>query len=91
MLSNLARQSALLKNLPIDVFANLALDRREFAAGVTIFEEGEPADQVHLIVDGHADVYRYQEGQPTLIARLEAGGSALGKPAWPKALPELQR
>ena len=73
MLSNLARQSALLKNLPIDVFANLALDRREFAAGVTIFEEGEPADRVHLIVDGHADVYRYQEGQPTLIARLEAG------------------
>jgi hypothetical protein len=34
MLSNLARQCALLKNLPIDVFASLALDRRQFAAGV---------------------------------------------------------
>ena len=87
MLRNLARQSALLKNLPIDFFASLALDRRQFAAGVTIFAEGEPADRVHLIVDGHAEVYRYQEGKPTLIARLKSGqcfgeaGVAQGTPA----------
>jgi CRP-like cAMP-binding protein len=86
MLSNLARQCALLKNLPIDVFASLALDRRQFAAGVTIFAEGEPADRVHLIVDGHAVVYRYQEGKPTLIVyrpghcvtvALEIGGKTI--------------
>jgi len=73
MLSNIARQSALLKNLPIDVFASLALDRQEYSAGVTIFAEGELADRVHLIVEGHAEVFHYQNGRPTLIARLEPG------------------
>jgi nitric-oxide synthase, bacterial len=73
MQRNLARQSALLKNLPFDVFTSLALERRQFAAGVTIFAEGEPADRVHLIVDGHAEVFRYRDGKPTLIARLEPG------------------
>jgi nitric-oxide synthase len=73
MLRNLVRQSALLKNLPIDVFAGLALDRQQFVAGVMIFAEGEPADRVHLIVDGHAEVFRCEEGKPILIARLEPG------------------
>ena len=73
LLRNFARQSALLKKLPIDVFARLVLDRRQFPTGTTIFTEGEPADQVHLIVDGHALVYRCEEGKPTLIARLESG------------------
>jgi nitric-oxide synthase len=73
MVSNLARQSALLKNLPVDVFASLALDRQQFAAGTMIFEEGEPADRVHLIVDGHAEVYHFYEGKPTLISRVEPG------------------
>ena len=73
MARNLARQSALLKNLPIDVFASLAFDRQQFAAGAMIFAEGEPADRVHLIVDGKAEVLRSQESKPTLITRLEPG------------------
>ena len=73
MLRNLARQSDLLKNLPVDVFANLALEQLQFPAGATVFAEGDPADRVHLVIEGNPAVYRYKDGKPMLVAEIEPG------------------
>jgi nitric-oxide synthase len=73
MLRNLARQSDLLKNLPVDVFSNLVLEPRQYAAGNTVFAEGDPADRVYLVIEGNPEIYRFKDGAPTLISRIEPG------------------
>jgi nitric-oxide synthase len=44
-----------------------------FERGQALFYQGEPSDAVFVLVSGAAGVYTDNEGQPQLVARIEAG------------------
>jgi nitric-oxide synthase len=44
-----------------------------FERGQALFYQGEPSDAVFVVVSGAAGVYTDNEGQPQLVARIEAG------------------
>lgn len=61
-----ARHLALLRPL---------FERVSFCAGVTVVEQGEPADFLYLIEHGLLEiVYKPYDGEPITITHVEAGG-----------------
>jgi CRP-like cAMP-binding protein len=44
-----------------------------FERGQALFYQGEPSDAVFVVASGAAGVYTDNEGQPQLVARIEAG------------------
>ncbi len=77
---------ALLEALP--PFASLAAEtrqrligvgvQREFAAGATIFQAGQQAAGLHVILDGHVRVLRARAGRQSVI-HTEGPGGTLGE------------
>jgi CRP-like cAMP-binding protein len=49
------------------------MTERRFAAGETIFREGEPADDAYLIHAGRVEIVKQAPGGPVRLARLGAG------------------
>lgn len=73
-----AKRSILLSNIPGDL-ANMLLERaqmRSFDRGATIFLQGEPANHVHIVLDGWVKLYRIsQNGAEAVVAVFTEGGS----------------
>lgn len=44
-------------------------------AGTVLFEQGEPADNLYLVISGEAIIrYKPEDGDPLTIARIRSGG-----------------
>jgi HD-GYP domain-containing protein (c-di-GMP phosphodiesterase class II) len=67
--------SELLAVLPHDALAQLADTgaRRHYAAGDTVFEEGEESRSLHVVRDGTLDVLRVEGARRSLLRRLRPG------------------
>jgi HD-GYP domain-containing protein (c-di-GMP phosphodiesterase class II) len=67
--------SELLAVLPREALAELAARgaRRRFAAGETLFEEGDESTSLHVVREGTLDVLRIEEGNGRLLQKLRPG------------------
>lgn len=52
---------------------DLGAELVSFERGQALFYQGEPSDAVFVVVSGAAGVYTDKDGQPQLVARIEAG------------------
>ena len=50
-----------------------AMARAPYNAGETIFEQDEPGDTFYVIIDGEAEVTRWEDGDEHFIARMGPG------------------
>lgn len=77
MRERLAKQSLLFRALLSSEGEKEAFDLNAeivtFDRGQALFYQGEPSDAVFVLVSGSAGVYTDNEGQPQLVARIEAG------------------
>lgn len=48
-------------------------ERRAYAEGEVVFEEGDPADGLHLILSGRAEVVTDKDGEPVHLSTVYAG------------------
>jgi cAMP-dependent protein kinase regulator len=81
--------SSLSRELFLEVFASL--DRREYAQGEVIVNEGAPGRSMFIVVEGEARVMRQgSTGQPTPLATLRAG-EFFGEMALVSGGPRLSR
>lgn len=54
--------------------ASAAFQRRSFAPGETIFNEGDPGDSLYVVEQGAVRIWRGRAEHPTVIGRVETGG-----------------
>lgn len=69
-----AATSALGRQLPMASLASLAVAHRSYAAGETVFRQGDRGDEVFIVERGCAAIYREEAGQLVRLSRVEAGG-----------------
>jgi CRP/FNR family cyclic AMP-dependent transcriptional regulator len=57
----------------LEVIAGIA-EERKFAAGESLFREGDPGDGVYLLLSGEIEVVKSAGGSERALARLASGG-----------------
>lgn len=70
----LAATSSIGRCLPWNALHSLALTQRTYAAGATVFRQGDRADEVFVIERGAASVLVEEQGRLVLVSRVEQGG-----------------
>jgi CRP-like cAMP-binding protein len=69
------RSYSVITNLPMQHVENIvaSLQPMEVKAGETIVRQGAPADKFFIVVEGEAEVFRDEPGQPRQVTTLKAG------------------
>jgi CRP/FNR family transcriptional regulator, nitrogen oxide reductase regulator len=79
------RAVPLFRDLPEPALAALAgfSRQRQLGRGAFVFHEGEPADAVHVLLDGHVKVvHETEDGQEIILRLIQAGEIFGGAGGW---------
>jgi ferredoxin-NADP reductase/cytochrome P450/CRP-like cAMP-binding protein len=70
---NLARESSLLRAVLSATDPHRPLGEKQFSDGEVIFREGDPSEELYILLSGSVSVYRHENGEPQLLRLITAG------------------